>query len=253
MQVVPRSEGEGDATALGRELHLADPVELGRDGVAVQDGSGLTIIEPGTATGQALGSRRGSALAKRSLDLAIVIVAAPLWITVYVVISAAIVLNSGLPIHYTELRVGRDGRRFTCIKFRSMRRDRGEHRDHRLHRRVTKSRDDPRLTRVGRTLRRSSLDEIPQLLNVLAGQMSLVGPRPVTPREIARYYGPHAPEVLAVRPGLTGLWQISGRSLLPMEARVELDLRYARERSIRTDLSILLRTIPSVVRGHGAY
>lgn len=246
MQVAPRSEGN-EVAAVDGNLHL---VRLAPDGAAVVDDAAIADIE---SREPAARQGRGYAAAKRALDLAGLVVAAPLWLPLYLLIAGAILLTSGLPIHYTELRVGRHGRRFTCIKFRSMRRDHGEHPDHHGYHRVKKSRDDPRLTAIGRLLRRASLDEIPQLLNVLLGHMSLVGPRPITPREIARYYGPHASEVLSVRPGLTGLWQISGRSLLPMEVRVGLDLRYVRERSIGTDLSIMARTIPSVLRGHGAY
>ncbi len=256
MQVAPRSEGnevgsEGnEVAAVDGNLHLVRSTGLAPDGAAVGDDAAIADIEAGEP---AASQGRGYAAAKRALDLAGLVVAVPLWLPLYLLIAGAILLTSGLPIHYTELRVGRHGRRFTCIKFRSMRRDHGEHRDHYGYHRVKKSRNDPRLTAIGRLLRRASVDEIPQLLNVLLGHMSLVGPRPITPREIARYYGPHASEVLSVRPGLTGLWQISGRSLLPMKVRVALDLRYVRERSIGTDLSIMARTIPSVLRGHGAY
>ena len=114
-----------------------------------------------------------------------------------------------------------------------------------------KMRRDPRVTRVGRWLRQYSLDELPQLWNVLRGDMSLVGPRPALPREVMAYK-PHERERLSVTPGLTGPWQVSGRSDLPFARYVELDVEYARSWSIRRDLEILARTIPAVFRGGGA-
>ena len=115
-----------------------------------------------------------------------------------------------------------------------------------------KMRDDPRVTRVGRVLRRFSLDELPQLVNVLRGQMSLVGPRPPLPEEVA-VYPADVRRRLAVRPGLTGLWQVSGRSDLPWEEAVKLDLRYVENWSFSLDLMILLRTLSAVCRASGAY
>jgi lipopolysaccharide/colanic/teichoic acid biosynthesis glycosyltransferase len=159
--------------------------------------------------------------------------------------------------------VGRDYRSFGCIKFRTMRRDA----DRILSRLLSESpdlqeefrndfklRNDPRITRLGRFLRRSSLDELPQFLNVLRGEMSLVGPRPIVRHELPRY-GDRMEEVLAVRPGLTGLWQVSGRNNLSYDERVALDLRYARHRSVWMDLSIIARTIGVILdpRDRGAY
>jgi len=115
-----------------------------------------------------------------------------------------------------------------------------------------KLRDDPRVTRVGRILRRWSLDELPQLLNVLRGEMSLVGPRMLTPEEISRY-GRWALNLLTVKPGITGLWQVSGRADLPYSERVRLDLFYIRNYSLWLDLAILAQTIPAVIRKRGAY
>jgi exopolysaccharide production protein ExoY len=115
-----------------------------------------------------------------------------------------------------------------------------------------KLRNDPRVTRVGRLMRRYSLDELTQLFNVLVGHMSIVGPRPVVADEIARF-GDRARDILAFRPGLTGLWAISGRNDLSYDERVELEHRYVRTWSIKRDISIILRTIPAVFRRHGAY
>lgn len=235
------------------------PLELGPDGIAVFDES-LAIVEDGRAHPPAVGSApergMGFALAKRVGDLALVLAAAVVWVPLYLILAALILLVDGRPIHYTEPRVGRNGREFKIVKLRSMRTDRGDaHHDHEaaFGARIAKSPDDPRLTRTGGRLRRASLDEIPQLFNVVLGHMSLVGPRPVTRMEIDRFYGEDADLVLSVRPGITGLWQVSGRSTLAYDDRVALEARYVREQSLRLDLSILLRTIPTVISGHGAY
>ena len=115
-----------------------------------------------------------------------------------------------------------------------------------------KIRRDPRITGAGRLLRRTSLDELPQLLNVIRGDMALVGPRPALPGEVAQYTGQQRLR-LAVMPGLTGLWQVCGRADLPFERSIELDLEYIRRRSTRFDAAILLRTVPAVISGRGAY
>jgi lipopolysaccharide/colanic/teichoic acid biosynthesis glycosyltransferase len=153
--------------------------------------------------------------------------------------------------------VGRGGKEFVIYKFRTMYVD-AEARIAELRHLnegdgvLFKMRNDPRVTRVGRALRRYSLDELPQLFNVLRGQMSLVGPRPPLPSEVAAY----ADDVrrrLAVKPGMTGLWQVSGRSDLPWEEAVRLDLRYVENWSLSMDLVIMLRTLTAVVRSSGAY
>ncbi|OJF15756.1 sugar transferase [Couchioplanes caeruleus] len=177
----------------------------------------------------------------------------PLLLTV----ALCVRLTSRGPVLFRQVRVGRDGSRFRIFKFRSMYVDAearlAELRHLNEHDGVLfKIRDDPRVTPVGRWLRRFSLDELPQLLNVLSGQMSLVGPRPPLPSEVAAY----ADDVrrrLAVKPGMTGLWQVSGRSDLPWEEAVRLDLRYVENWSLSLDLVILLRTMTAVVRSSGAY
>ncbi len=172
-------------------------------------------------------------------------------------------LTSRGPVFYVQQRVGRDYRSFGCIKFRTMRRDAdriltkilSESPDlQEEFRNDFKLRNDPRITRLGRFLRRSSLDELPQFLNVLRGEMSVVGPRPIVRQELPRY-AERMDEVLAVRPGLTGLWQVSGRNNLTYRQRVLLDLRYARHHSLRMDLLIILRTIRVILdpRDRGAY
>ena len=177
------------------------------------------------------------------------------------VIALAVVVDSRGPVLFLQRRVGRGGAEFPLIKFRTMVRD--GHAALEAHlladddlrrewEETRKLRNDPRITRLGSFLRRSSLDELPQLLNVLVGNMSLVGPRPVLRDELARF-GDRAPRILEVRPGLTGLWAVSGRSAISYEDRAELEYRYAAGWSLWMDAGILLRTIPAVVRGHGAY
>ena len=172
-------------------------------------------------------------------------------------LALAVRADSPGPVLFRQVRVGKDGRRFVMFKFRTMCSD-AEGRLASLrqlneyHGVLFKIRDDPRVTRVGRWLRRLSLDELPQLFNVLRGEMSLVGPRPPLPAEVEAY-----PEDmrrrLAVRPGMTGLWQVSGRSDLPWEEAVRLDLRYVENWSLSLDLVILLRTLTAVARSSGAY
>jgi lipopolysaccharide/colanic/teichoic acid biosynthesis glycosyltransferase len=168
--------------------------------------------------------------------------------------GVAVRLESPGPALFRQVRVGRDGRRFEMWKFRTMVVDAEERRAEL----VARSRDpdwldledDPRVTRVGRILRHTSLDELPQLFNVLRGDMRLVGPRPLIPVEHARM-----PAWARVRddvtPGMTGLWQVAGRTRLTFEEMLELDCRYVATRSVRRDLEILLRTIPAVLSGKG--
>ena len=172
-------------------------------------------------------------------------------------LAVAVKADSAGPVLFRQVRVGRNGREFLMYKFRTMHVDAerrlAEIRHLNEHDGVLfKIRDDPRVTRVGRWLRRLSLDELPQLFNVLGGTMSLVGPRPPLPQEVAAYPA-DARRRLAVRPGMTGLWQVSGRSDLPWEEAVRLDLRYVENWSLTLDLVILLRTLTAVARGSGAY
>lgn len=199
----------------------------------------------------------GSRLVKELVDrlgaLLLLILFAPVLLTV----ALCVRLTSRGPVLFRQVRVGRDGQKFRIFKFRSMYVDAearlSELRHLNEHDGVLfKIRDDPRVTPVGQWLRRFSLDELPQLLNVLSGRMSLVGPRPPLPTEVAAY----ADDVrrrLAVKPGMTGLWQVSGRSDLSWEEAVRLDLRYVENWSLSLDLVILLRTMTAVVRSSGAY
>jgi lipopolysaccharide/colanic/teichoic acid biosynthesis glycosyltransferase len=172
-------------------------------------------------------------------------------------IALMIRLEDGGPALFKQVRVGKDGRPFRLYKFRTMVVE-AEQQKAALQRQnegagvLFKIRSDPRITKIGARLRRWSLDELPQLINVLLGQMSLVGPRPALPEEAAKY-GDYVRRRLAVRPGLTGLWQIEGRSDLSWDEAVRLDLRYVENWSLAFDLLILWKTWPAVARGHGAY
>ena len=169
-------------------------------------------------------------------------------------IALVVRLTSPGPALFRQTRIGQGGREFTLWKFRSMRLASGPIvlPDSDVDGPIFKLREDPRVTGVGRVLRRWSLDELPQLFNVLSGDMSLVGPRPPLPAEVAKY-GNDVRRRLLVKPGLTGLWQVSGRSDLPWEECVRLDLRYVENWSVSLDLLILIRTLFAVIRGRGAY
>ncbi len=194
---------------------------------------------------------------KRTFDIVvsavIVILGFPLWIA----IAAAIKLNSRGPVLYRDTRVGLNEREFEMVKFRTMRADAAELQEeleeaNEAKGALFKLRDDPRVTRVGAFLRRFSLDEVPQVINVLRGEMSLVGPRPLPTRDYRLLESWHRKRYL-VLPGMTGLWQIAGRSDLEFDDLVRLDFYYLENWSIWLDISILLRTIPAVAAGKGAY
>ena len=194
---------------------------------------------------------------KRSFDLVVSSLLAILLAPVLAAIALAIRLSSPGPAIYRSMRPGIGGRPFACLKFRTMYAD-AEHRQAELEEQnekagaIFKIRSDPRVTGVGRVLRRWSLDELPQLLNVLRGDMSLVGPRPLPQRDYARLEDWHRKRYL-VLPGITGLWQVSGRSELDFDELVQLDFLYLERWSVFLDLSILLKTIPAVVRSKGAW
>ncbi|MCY0873193.1 MAG: exopolysaccharide biosynthesis polyprenyl glycosylphosphotransferase, partial [Acidithiobacillus caldus] len=196
-------------------------------------------------------------LIKRSFDLIGSLLLILLLSPVFVAIAWRIRKEDGGPVFFRQTRVGRDGKSFGCLKFRSMVPD-AEARLQRYlaenpaiaqeYQRNFKLRDDPRVTRIGRFLRRSSLDELPQLFNVLLGDMSLVGPRPVTAKELMEYYGEVSPVYQSVPPGITGLWQVSGRSDTSYSQRVYLDAWYVKNWTLWYDIVILLRTVRVVLR-----
>ena len=194
---------------------------------------------------------------KRALDIVVsglgLIVLAPLFLVVGILVK----LTSRGPVFFVQRRVGREGRPFTMVKFRSMYRDahgrRDEHLDLNMHGGpIFKVRNDPRTTPVGRLLRRLSIDELPQLVNVLVGDMSLVGPRPCLPEEFDAY-GEREFQRLLVKPGITCIWQVSGRSDVDFDTWVDMDLQYIASWSLLLDLRLLALTLPAVVSGRGAY
>ncbi|HLF71605.1 MAG TPA: sugar transferase [Dehalococcoidia bacterium] len=194
---------------------------------------------------------------KRGFDIVLSLSAVLLSLPVMLLIAAMITIDSRGPVFFRQERLGKNAKPFGMLKFRTM---------CSTHEDVTgelaaqnestgplfKMRSDPRITRAGRLLRRFSLDELPQLFNVLAGEMSIVGPRPPLPRELPGYEGIQLRRLL-VLPGLTGLWQVSGRSDLSFDEMVELDYKYIEKRSLLLDLRIVLKTLPCVLLGRGAY
>ncbi len=193
-------------------------------------------------------------LMDRAVAVVLLVVLAPLMLFIATLVRT----TSTGPALFRQRRVGRGGREFTCLKFRTMTADaearRAElvHLNERADGLLFKIRHDPRITRIGAVLRKYSLDELPQLVNVVAGDMSLVGPRPPLPQEVAAYDDALRRRLL-VKPGLTGLWQVSGRSELPWEEAVRLDLSYVDNWSPALDARILLRTVSAVLKGTGAY
>ena len=193
---------------------------------------------------------------KRGVDLVAASLALLACLPLFVLVGLAIKFESAGPVFFMQARVGKKGRKFTLYKFRSMTQDAEEVKQKLLHLNeasgpVFKIANDPRVTRVGRVLRKYSLDEVPQLINVILGDMSLVGPRPPLPCEVEKYTA-HEWKRLSVQPGMTCFWQISGRSDVPFARWVELDLEYIGRQSLRTDLKILVQTVPAVLFGRGA-
>ena len=223
---------------------------LSRVDVDVLGGIPLIGVKPVTMRG-------GSLAIKRAMDLILGGLLCLLALPLMGLIALAIRLDSPGPVLFKQTRVGKGGKEFQCCKFRSMRQGAEEEQERlRSLNEATgplfKIKDDPRMTRVGRFLRRTSLDELPQLYNVLRGDMSLVGPRPAPPGEVAQYQEWHRQRLQAPQ-GITGLWQVSGRSDLTFDEGCLLDIFYIENYSVALDLRILLRTAPKVLFGQGAY
>jgi len=211
------------------------------------------IMPPDHEVNDAMGYK----VLKRAFDVLAAGAVIVLMLPLFPLIALMIKLDSRGPIFYRQTRVGHSGRSFKFYKFRSMYQDA----DRRLEELsasneadgpIFKIRTDPRITGVGRFLRRSSLDEIPQILNVAIGNMSIVGPRPPLPAEVEKYQPWHRRR-LEVKPGITCLWQISGRSEIGFDEWMRLDMEYLKTRSFQTDLLIFLKTIPAVIQRRGAY
>ncbi|HEY4032080.1 MAG TPA: sugar transferase [Caulobacteraceae bacterium] len=199
--------------------------------------------------------------ANRGMNVSVAVLALLFFLPVMILVALAIWCQDRGPVFFAHRRIGRDGRKFPCLKFRSMAIDAQERlqdllasdpqarleweRDHKL-------RNDPRVTRLGEFLRKSSLDELPQLLNVIRGEMDLVGPRPIVDGEVCKY-GSRFKHYCAVNPGITGLWQVSGRNDTSYRSRVAMDCVYAKSKSLPLDLWILVATVPAVLLRKGSY
>jgi len=230
---------------------IADISDLVTRTTRVIQMGGITMIEsvPPPLSGSSI-------ILKRIFDILCAVPAAIILLPLGFLIAAAIVIDSGFPIFYVQTRLGREHREFRLIKFRSMRVGAHSEKKKILPEEklelLSKLKEDPRITRVGRFIRKFSLDELPQLVNVLAGNMSLVGPRPNIPEEVKRYSIKHFKK-LEVLPGMTGVCQVSGRNDLSYKEIVKLDLYYVDNWSIWMDLSIMTMTIPAVLLGKGSY
>ena len=199
---------------------------------------------------------------KRVFDLMSVVVILALFGLMMVIIAAMVRMSGGKKVIYGHTRVGRHGRPFQCLKFRSMVSNSDEVLRNLLEtdpdaraqwERDFKLKNDPRITKIGRFIRKTSLDELPQLWNVIKGEMSIVGPRPVVQAEFEQYYGGAKEHYLAVPPGLTGLWQVSGRNDLDYAERVELDKAYVERSNVFYDFVIVMRTVKVMIVRRGAY
>jgi exopolysaccharide biosynthesis polyprenyl glycosylphosphotransferase len=248
---VVRLVGEAEHAGI-RAAVVPDLFQLSLGGVQVEEINGIPLIsiKQTTLTGM-------NQVIKRAFDLSVtipaLIVSAPAWLLV----ALAIRLDSPGPVLFRQVRVGRHGEPFVFYKFRSMRQNAESELENLRELNeasgpLFKIRDDPRQTRVGRFIRRTSLDELPQFFNVLRGEMSLVGPRPGLPSEVTSYQDWQRRR-LEIQPGMTGLWQVRGRSDLTFDEMVMLDIYYGENWSLGTDMAILVRTIPLALFGDGAY
>jgi exopolysaccharide production protein ExoY len=202
-----------------------------------------------------------SRVVKRGFDIAAAAAALIILLPLFAILLLALGVLQGRPILIKHRRVGLGGKHFACLKFRTMVNDGDEvlrcHLVENAEARIEweacrKLREDPRVTPLGHVLRRTSIDELPQLMNIVKGDMSLVGPRPIVEDEI-KHYGQNISRYFAVRPGLTGLWQVSGRNDVTYASRVEMDTAYVDQMNFLSDLVILLRTVPAVLKSRGCY
>jgi len=276
--LLPQASGQGALKVMHRLRHeiarqLGDVAAAAMSIRAYEhgspDGVESAALPPVALLVSSIVERRGRPwrdAAKRGLDIfgsaALLALFTPLALT----ISAAVKLTSPGPVHFKQVRIGKWGRPFTMLKFRTMHMNAGHgiHQDYvswfikssgqqpRAGNEVFKLTNDPRITRVGRFLRRTSFDELPQFWNVLWGDMSLVGPRPPLPFEVEQYQAWHRRRVLEAKPGVTGPWQVNGRSRTTFDEMVRIDLRYARAHSLWTDIKLLAATPRAMLSGKGA-
>ena len=238
-----------DSTTLGDRLF---------SGASAAEAYALIAIQPVVASPAGLFRYR---VLKRALDILLAVIFSPLLLLLFAIIAAAIRIDSEGPVFFSHRRIRRSGEFFSMWKFRTMCVNSSEVLEHHLSvnaearaewRQCHKLKYDPRITPVGRFLRRTSLDELPQLWNVITGSMSLVGPRPIVAAEVEKY-GDHFADYCMVKPGITGLWQTSGRSDTSYTERVQLDRYYAHNWSLACDIKILSRTLVAVLEQDGAY
>ncbi|MGZ3633894.1 MAG: sugar transferase [Parachlamydiaceae bacterium] len=199
---------------------------------------------------------------KRLFDILFSLLILTIGLPIFILIGIAIKLTSRGPIFYSHERIGRGGKPFPCYKFRTMYSDANDRLQELLHSQQSlkeewessfKLKNDPRVTPLGSFLRKTSLDELPQFWNVIRGDLSVVGPRPVVQQEIQKHFGEKAPVILSVRPGLTGIWQVSGRSDTAYSMRIELDEKYVDTQTLLLDLKLIAKTIPAMIFSRGAY
>ncbi len=199
---------------------------------------------------------------KRGFDILFSSTALICGLPLFLLLALLVAITSRANPIYRQTRVGRGGKLFACFKFRTMCLDAEERlqkllQTHPERRRewlaTRKLKDDPRITSLGHFLRRTSLDELPQFLNVLLGDMSMVGPRPISEEEVRLYLGHHASEILQMKPGITGIWQTSGRNNISFAQRIHMDREYVRTHTFLSDLKLVLKTIPQLMQGKGAY
>ncbi len=221
------------------------------------------LPQAGSAPAAPAAARHGAvnAVLTRALDVTLCVIALAFLAPILVLVTLLVFVTDPGPVFFAHRRIGRGGVAFPCLKFRTMvvnaeerlqalLASSAEHRaewarDHKL-------KDDPRITSIGSFLRKSSLDELPQLFNILMGDMSIVGPRPIVLAEVSRY-GRYFEDYCTVRPGLTGVWQISGRNDVTYRRRVAMDVAYARTKSVALDMRVILLTIPAVLKAKGSY
>lgn len=245
-QVVPFDRGEPSIVQPARAaLALVPPLDVERHRSYLEPGEGL------------LGASVVRRAIKRMIEVAVAATALVVLSPLLACIALAVLLTSSGPAFYCQQRVGRHGEQFCFLKFRTMYRDADGRRaalmgSNEMDGPVFKIRRDPRITPVGRILRKLSLDELPQLIHVITGTMALVGPRPPLPEEVVAY-GPWERQRLSVKPGITCVWQVSGRSDVDFDTWMDMDVDYIRTWSLRLDMAILARTLPAILSGRGAY
>jgi exopolysaccharide biosynthesis polyprenyl glycosylphosphotransferase len=248
----------GRLDTAGAGAGLLDPIAEGSAEVTegvLGSASGALVVVPRFPGLLAAGP--SARAMKRAIDIVGSLVAIILTLPLMLIVALLVRSTSRGPTLFRQNRVGKDGRPFRILKFRSMYRNaheaRAEHADLNMHTGpIFKSHRDPRITPLGRVLRRASLDELPQLFNVLSGRMSLVGPRPPLPEEYAQYSARQRRR-LDVKPGITCIWQVSGRSDVDFDTWVDMDLEYIQSWSLWLDLKLLARTLPAVLSARGAY